>query len=204
MKTKFAFAQLAGLFFVVCSVRGQGTLVYDQQSSASEPYPPGFTTQIQPYQPFGQSFVPALSSIGFLRLYLSDTTFPNGPGAAIYVNLRTDSITGPVIAATSPVLMPGGFFGYTNFFFPAPAAVTPGTTYYLQPVVDSGNPYTELLPGFTYSGGTAFSSGTADQFHDLWFREGIIVPEPSSWLLLIGSGVLFYGRRVHLKKRFAA
>jgi hypothetical protein len=134
-------------------------------------------------------------------LYIEDYIFPNGPGATLHVNLRADSITGPVIGATSAVLMHGGFFGYTNFFFPAPAAVTPGTTYYFQPVVESGNPRTQLLPGFTYGNGTAFSNGTADPFSDLWFREGIVVPEPSSsWLLVIGSGVLLYVRRMHLKK----
>jgi hypothetical protein len=94
--------------------------------------------------------------------------------------------------------MANGFAGRTNFFFSAPVPVVPGTTYFLQPVVQSGDAWTTSLDiNYKYPGGTIFFSGIADSSFDMWFREGIIVPEPSFVaLLLLGAGVLFWRRRV--------
>lgn len=33
----------------------------------------------------------------------------------------------------------GSYFAATDFFFPAPISVAPGTTYYFQPVQQSGD-----------------------------------------------------------------
>jgi hypothetical protein len=64
-------------------------------------------------------------------------------------------------------------------------AVTPGTTYYLQPVVQSGdNNWAVVVGNFNYPNGTwiAYGQPVLDG-SVLWFREGTIVPEPSSALL---------------------
>jgi hypothetical protein len=182
---------------------GQGTFIYDQQSADESAGGGGFVT-IQSNQPLGQSFTPTNSSVGFIRLWLSDSVL-NGLGATVYVNLRTSSITGPIFGSTDPVLMPDGFGvssrGFTSFFFSTPVPVTPGVTYYFQPVVQSGdNSWALIGYHYNYSGGTAFVNGTADSVNDLWFREGIVVPEPSSLSLIIGSGVLFYVRRAKNRK----
>jgi hypothetical protein len=104
------------------------------------------------------------------------------------VNLLSDSITGTVLSATSPVFMPDGFSaGRTNFFFPNPVPVNPGTTYYFQPVTLPGSDNLWGIienPNYNYAGGTAFVSGApTSPASQLWFREGILVPEPSSMLL---------------------
>ncbi len=135
---------------------------------------------IQSNQPLGQSFTPSLSSVGFIRLFLIDGVRNNGLGATVYVNLREDCITGPVLGLSGPVFMPDNFGigsgGYTNFFFSSPVPVTPGATYYLQP------------------------NGAAVPFDDLWFREGVFVPEPSwALLILVGGGVFVYARRRRIK-----
>jgi hypothetical protein len=49
---------------------------------------------------------------------------------------------------------------------------------------------------FNYAGGTAFGLGQPAPDYDLWFREGIIVPEPSTTVLFaLGLFVFFRARR---------
>jgi hypothetical protein len=106
-----------------------------------------------------------------------------------------DSITGAVLAATSPVFMPDSFNGFTNFFFAPAVALSPGTTYYFQPIVQSGDGCgTRAYNDYNYPGGMEFTSGMPFPNNDLWFREGV-VPEPSSVALLaLGIGALFVRR----------
>jgi hypothetical protein len=81
------------------------------------------------------------------------------------------------------VFLPNNFLGITNFIFSVPVAVTPGTTYYLQPV-QSGDGVGSSVTDGSYPGGTEIYQGSPIPDRDLWFREGIIVPEPSSMFLL--------------------
>ena len=173
----------------------QGIFTYDQQS-ADETVHGEFSAIIPTSQPLGQSFTPSLAGVGFIRLHLIRASFGTA-GATLYVNLRENSITGNVLAASSPVVVPGGFIGYENFFFPAQVSVTFGTTYYFQPVLQSGDPFAvEAHNGFNYAGGTAFSLGQPTPAFDLWFREGLYVPEPSSTALgLLGAAWLVWARR---------
>jgi hypothetical protein len=192
------------LMFAALAASGQGTFIYDQQSADESSGGGGFVT-IQSNQPLGQSFIPTNSSIGFIRLLLSDSVL-NGSGATVYLNLLSSSITGTILGKTEPVFMPDGFGvssrGFANFFFPVPIAINPGTTYYFQPVVQSGDPSWAVLGyHYLYPGGTAFLNGLANSGNDLWFREGVFVPEPSSICLLIGGGVLFYVCREKSKIR---
>jgi hypothetical protein len=181
---------------------GQGTFVYDQQSVTNDTKGGEGVPTIQLSQPIGQSFTPTLSTVGFIRLFLIDTTF-NGLGADVNVNLRSDSITGPIVGSTVPVFMPDGFGGRTNFFFATPVPVTPGATYFFEPVVQSGDLWGIVDdPNYHYDGGTAFGFGVPQPPFDLWFREGIIIPEPStSALILVGIGGLGYVFRRSLHHR---
>jgi hypothetical protein len=127
----------------------------------------------------GQSFTPGLSAIGFVQMEFSD--FPlNGLGSTVYVNLRSTSITGTVVAATDPLTMPDVVpTEVFTFYFTSPAALTAGTTYYLQPVLQSGDGSGGPVGGqFNYSGGVAYDGGFPESGYDLWLREGI-VPEPA-------------------------
>jgi len=48
-----------------------------------------------------------------------------------------------------------------------------------------------FVPGSDYAGGTEFLQGQPGN-NDLWFREGIVIPEPSATSLFVaGFGVLF-------------
>jgi hypothetical protein len=199
MKTpKFFIAAIISL----CLAAQAQVFVYDQQSVTDDNLVLTGGIAFFTEQPMGESFTPTLSSVGFVRLYIfngGETAMP----ATVYVNLLADSITGPVLSQSEPVSLPGGQVTRSpiNLLFSSPVSVTPGVTYYLQPVlqpVAGDNPYADAFTvgSDSYSGGTLFVNGASDSSDDLWFREGIyIVPEPSpSWLVLLGSGVWFYLR----------
>jgi len=197
MKAKLHIISL--LLLAVWTALGQGSFIYDQQSS-TESQSAEVVAAIQANQPIGQSFTPTLSSVGFIRLQLLDLNPQNGLGAALSINLRTSSITGAILATTDPVLLPDAIPGpatFVDFFFATPVSVVPGTTYYFQPLVQSGDIILigRFIQGSDYLGGTEYLQGLPGS-DDLWFREGITVPEPSSTLLvLFGTGTLVLCRQ---------
>ena len=150
---------------------------------------------IQSSQPIGQSFTPSLDAVGFTQLVLINLS--SSDNAVVYVNLLSGSITGQNIGQSAPVTVNIGSEVPVNFFFSTPVTVTPGTTYYLQPVVQSGDALINESFLYSYSGGSAIFNGTADPGTQLYFREGIIiVPEPSTWALFAaGAATLFFRRR---------
>jgi hypothetical protein len=194
------------LILAALHARGQGTLIYDQQSSIEAVPGEGYAI-LQVATPLGQSFTPSLGSVGFVRLQFFDWNNNNGQGAAVYVNLRSNSVTGPVLAASVPVFMPDGFGvaggGFTNFLFPSPVSVTPGVTYFLEIPPQSGDVWAlrgTVVPT-PYAGGTEYIGGNPVN-GDLWFQEGVVVPEPqSSALLLLGIGLFFYARHFQTRKK---
>jgi hypothetical protein len=177
-------------------LRGQGTFIYDQQSNTNESVPGGGSPIQQGSPIIGQGFTPTLPAIDFIRLKLTDANWTNGLGATVFVNLRSSSIVGSIIASTAPVTFADGFTGTPNFLFSATVPLTPGATYYFQPVVQSGDLWSVQVAEFNYPGGIAWSQGIGLPGADFWFREGIIIPEPSAALLtLFGTGVLVFLRK---------
>jgi len=191
----------AFIAFLVLSAAGsigiaQGTFQYDQQS-LNHSIGANVLYNIQPNGPMGQSFTPSLPSVGFVQFELYDGHPNNGLGATLYVNLRSNSISGLILSSTDPVFLPeipsGG--GVASFLFSTPAAVVPGTTYFFEVVVQSGDLWRLNVLADLYGGGTLLYQGAAQPLEDSWFREGIIVPEPSTVALLITAGALFCVRR---------
>jgi hypothetical protein len=191
----------AALLLIANMAFGQGTFVYDQQSSLNQILNFGAGT-VQQSGP-GQSFTPSLSSVEFIQLLTSDANPGNGPGAELYLILRANSITGTIIGTSSPVEFTYGFSGLSTFLFSTPVSVTPGTTYYFLPVVSvftEGGAYGSDAwrlgqNDLNYPGGTMFVGGIASPGFDFWFREGIIVPEPSTALIgFMGLGLLVWLR----------
>jgi hypothetical protein len=177
---------------LVCCVQwiayGQSTFIFDQQSINSIE---GGRSLQSSAQPMGQSFTPTLSSVGFVMLNLYDGDALTNLGGTVAVNLRANSITGTILSSSLPVFIPDNFSGITNFLFSTPVAVTPGSIYCFQPVIQSGNPGIGSYVTDTSYAGTAYSQGSPQGFAELWFREGIVVPEPSAGLLaMFGGGVL--------------
>ena len=186
---------------------GQGGFVYDQQSSTNPAAAAGGPIIQQIVSPYGQSFVPTLSSIGFLQLGFFDANQGNGQGATVIVNLRSNAINGPVFTSSAPVFMPDGFgigsvsASTTNFLFPSGIVLLPGVTYYFQPVVLSGDSWGVSIAEYRYPGGSVFFSGSPVIATDYWFREGIyVVPEPAG-LALVACGIVMCGLRRGVKTR---
>ena len=177
----------------------QGTLVYDQQSATGGLARGG--APIQGQQPMGQSFTPSLSTVGFVQFQFDNTS--GSLGATVYLNLVANSITGSVVAATSPVFIGNNFLGTTNFFFFGNIAIQPGIEYFFQPVLQSGDNLNVLSDFYNYTGGAAIYSGVPrTDTRDFWFREGIVVPEPSSFALLgISALAVFFSRHKPNKLR---
>ena len=124
--------------------------------------------------------------------------FAGNLGATVSVNLREVSITGNVFATTAPVFMSNGYRGTTTFYFNNNVPVAPGVTYYFQPTLISGDDTGVMGDLYDYRGGTLYSQGLATTTPglDFWFREGIVVPEPSMFSLVgIGAGFLLWGLR---------
>jgi hypothetical protein len=183
--------------------------VYDQQSATGPVSVVGNGNAdglyIQEDQPLVQSFIPSLSAIGFVQLEFEDVPDNGNNGATVYVKLWTgapnvDLNSATFLGSTTPVYMPNGFqnnglglAGITNFYFSTPIVLTAGQTYYLQPVVLSGdNPWAIVTIGNTYPNGQVFEDG--DGFStDFWFREGVVsTPEPSTLALIGCSGLLVF------------
>ena len=207
---KTALRNLMTAMFVAASfqIHSQG-FVYDQQSATGPLSPFGNDFfNIQEDSPLLQSFIPSLSAIGFVQFEFWDIANNGANGATVYVNLWTGSPnvnSATLLGSTTPVFMPNGFVndglviaGVTNFLFSTPITVTAGQTYYLQPVVLSGDdPWDIMVLTNTYQNGSLFEKGV-DTGGDLWFREGIVsVPEPSTLALVGMSSLLIYGANRH-------
>jgi len=197
MKTKLLLLCFTTVAFLAT---GQGTFIYDQQSSDETNLQEGGAHIVS--DPPVQSFTPGLSSIGFIRLFINDVTLGNGVGGTVYLNLLQNSVSGPVLASTQPVVLPDSSQGPVNFFFSIPISLNPGQQYYIQPLVQSGDDLQANISfRYNYSGGTAYLRGQpSQQGYDLWFREGIVVPEPASLCLLpLGAAFLLWLRRKNVR-----
>jgi len=114
------------------------------------------------------------------------------------MNLRSDSITGPIVGTSLVVEMPDSFVGTADFLFTHEVSVVPHVMYYFEPRIISGDTwYFDIREEvYNYPGGTWIAMGRPDVSVDCWFREGIIIPEPSTGALLLGGlAVILLGRR---------
>ena len=99
--------------------------------------------------------------------------------------------------------MDNGFRGATTFLFATPITLTPGVPYYFEPlelpntgVPPNNGPWNAAGGQYNYPGGSGYLNGDQEAW-DYWFREGIVVPEPSSVALLaLGGAVPAFLRRV--------
>lgn len=148
--------------------------------------------------PVGQEFVPSFTSLDVVELLTRDSIFGGGTGTALSVTVRAGSITGTVLGASLPVLLPAGFDGWTHFDFPTPVALVPGNVYVMEIGLTPGTEWT--LAGSdsnAYLPGCLILNGSLACGYDAAFREGPAaveeVPEPSAMLILSG-GLLALGR----------
>ena len=202
-------AVVASLVLASCllqNLSAQGTLVFDQQTSDDESPPGRGSGLVWGSNGFGQSFTPTFDRIDFVRWKLGESRPGAIEGTTFIVNLRSGSITGNILASTDPVVLPQGFLGVAHFSFGETVALTPGTTYYLEPRItsslDFAAPWNFSSGEYWYLGGSGYVTGLPIG-NDFWFREGFtVVPEPSSaCLALLGLGGLAWRWRARKASR---
>ena len=124
--------------------------------------------------PLGQTFTPAASTVGFVELGIGQ----GGP-SKLRVSLRSDAITGSLLARSSAVNVARDFQGVVLFSFATNIAVVPGRTYCLEAEVEAGSDCTVAIYHFGYPRGAAILKGNpASPAADMWFREGPITSFP--------------------------
>src|SRR5205085_11212794 len=120
---------------------------------------------------------------------------PFSPTSSFTVWIRDASITGGVLATSRVITIgPQPPSGPTRFGFSSTLSLTPGSRYVLQLVGDGMGWNIFHGSGAAYGGGNAIIGGSPSD-DDLWFREGVVVPEPAiSWFIWLAAIVLITSR----------
>ncbi len=202
MKTSF-FA----LFLLLLSIGNGCCQIIDQEylvnfSAESD------ATNINFASPIGQSFTPILTSLNFVNLRLIDSNSAT-TGATYEVNIYSGvGMNGLLLGTSSAVFLPNDFGttemtpngtpegGVVDFSFSTPISLTPFGTYTLQIQPLSGENFFLIgdhSSGSTYAGGQAILGGST-ALGDVWFQEGIAIPEPSATAILLGGLGLLAGQ----------
>lgn len=131
----------------------------------------------------GQEFSPTLNSLGFVDVWIFNEA-PVGP-ADFTVRIREGSIAGGILGASEMATIGSPpSLGPTRFAFAATVGLTGGATHVLEVVQVMGGAGwgAGYGPNSGYAAGQAIF-GTSPVDYDLWFREGVLVPEPGVWVL---------------------
>jgi len=152
----------------------------------------------------GQEFRPALNSLSFIDLMIWDF-FGQGSGPGnLQVNVRSDTINGPIIGTSSILILQRGFQGIAHFDFPGIVPLNPGSLYVMSPRVVDGGDWGVGASGLNaYPDGQKIRMGAFVPGDDLFFREGtVVVPEPTSAaFLVLGLVVVIGWRRFYYSRR---
>lgn len=131
---------------------------------------------IETLGPVGQTFTPAFAGLDAIELWTEDQWKAecSGTGARLQVNLHEATMDGPLIASSSPAVLPDCFKGIAYFGFPTLIALTPDKVYVIEVAVTSGDNWGvvwQQVPD-SYPRGQSIVLGAAGDT-DLWFQEGL-------------------------------
>jgi hypothetical protein len=141
--------------------------------------------------PLGQEFTPQFDRVDFVQLLICCEQYQE----SIFVRIREGSMAGPVLGTSA-------FFDFDDmlatFRFGPPIELIPGDVYVIeivntnfvgQSMVVFGDPISQ--PNSVYEGGRMILAGQANPGADLWFQEGMGIPEPSTgFMLALGLAAL--------------
>jgi len=158
---------VACLFVCAATVAMASDLV--DQANDSEIPSVGWT--IAGYSPIGQEFVPMLSEIGFVELFVENWS-TSVPGE-VDVELRIDTIDGLALGATGVVEVPPGYTGIIRCVFASTLSMEAGARHVLV-VRDVSLSGTYLFDtSDLYPSGRLILDGGPFGTEDAWFREGV-------------------------------
>lgn len=131
--------------------------------------------------PVGQEFVPALSPLNVVELWIDHGTSGTEAPADISVRVRDGAIDGPILGESAAVRVEDGRFDSVRFDFAAPVVLTAGQTYVLEAVVapGGGNPMVCGSDTPDYAAGRGILLGGPVAV-DLWFRTGATEEVPTA------------------------
>lgn len=137
--------------------------------------------------PLGQEFVPDVSNLAAVELYIS--VFGGGTGPGVTVNVREDNIYGTIVGTGS---IDSATTGWNMIELDSYAWLTVGDRYVLEFISSAPNGVTTYR--YNYDDGRYIFQGTpTENGYDLQFRtyydDAAVVPIPGAvWLL--GSGLI--------------
>lgn len=150
----------------------------------------------------GQEFVPTLPELDFFDYFTADLNPDDAMGVTLRVEIRSDSPLGPIVGTSKETSLPNRFEGVTHFRFPSLVPLVPTSRYVAIVSIRSGASDWELTLDNNqllddYPRGRLFFSGLPYEQRiginintDAWFREGLIIPEPSAIRLCVLGAVL--------------
>lgn len=181
----FILLLLAQLPFLA---RGQGYTV-DQRNDPENSIIRYWTITYPGALPLGQEFVPTLSGLNTVELLFDalDGTFA--------VRIHEGTITSSIIAQSATTAKTSESPGILRFDFGEIVPLQAGNKYVLEFVSLSGSASGIGSTVESYSSGAMIRGGQAIA-DDLWFREGVSVPEPAAGTIaLVGLGIGLIMRR---------
>jgi len=127
--------------------------------------------------PIGQEFVSDHPGLDAVELLLANTDMSSPFPADVSINIREESIAGPVLGTSLPVSLSFPTAGVVQFLFQSSVRTLPGRTYVIEIVVAPGGGNVGVSGGWTgsYSRGRLILQGDPmpmSDNSDLWFRVG--------------------------------
>jgi hypothetical protein len=137
----------------------------------------GLSYSIPMHDPLGQEITPALDHVDVVEFCTDDMDYgPPSPPPSLLVEIRDDSISGPLLGTSDVVCPEDGFAGVTRFTFGFSVPLVPGQRYVLRLRQVSGQNWGMQFDGFAidrYLGGRLIVYGQPRERQDTWFREGV-------------------------------
>jgi hypothetical protein len=191
-----------GAIALLCSGTLARASTIDQSNTS---FTPSLFQNVGAYYPMGQSFTASAPQLTFVHLSIAPEY-----GASLTVQIRSGSISGPILGTSALVTTNAGPIGSSPlpipFSFPELVHLTVGGQFVIA--VIPGNGESSGLVGSSggpfssYAGGDQILGEIAQPGNDLWFDEGSDVPEPSTCLLLFLGCSFVLGVRQRRRFRF--